>query len=76
MKLKKFGGAVLEILAELVLTLVFFGLGILVTHLFGADAPIDTIESDLLVLIGIGACAAVFTAIFIIVKLIKRAKRG
>lgn len=72
----KIGEAVLEIIVELVLSLVFLVLGVLVAGLFGADSPIDTVDGDLLVLIGIGACTAVFAVIFIAVKLIKRAKRG
>lgn len=71
-KKRKFLEALLEIVGEVVLTLVFGGIGLLILGLFGVKSPLESLDGDLLVLIGIGAFAVIAAIVILIVKLIKR----
>jgi hypothetical protein len=72
-KLKEnFGDAVLDI----VLTLIFFVAGAGLIALFGIEIDYETMDFDLIVLIGLGALAAVGAVIAAVVVLIKRSRRG
>lgn len=69
-------GCLGEALAEIVLTVIFAGVGALIFKMFGIELDSETIDGDLLVLAGIGALAAlivVFALIrFAVSKLKKR----
>ena len=75
----RIGEALLEILVELLMTLIFFGIGALILYLFGVNLDAPSLDGDLIVLLGIVAFAAVFGAIFALVAYIKKIftkKRG
>lgn len=75
----RIGEALLEILVELLMTLIFFGIGALILYLFGVNLDAPNLDGDLIVLLGIVAFAAVFGAIFALVAYIKKIftkKRG
>lgn len=69
------GEALAEIVVELVLTGVMFGIGALVFKLFGLDIDAEHLDGDLTVLVGIGALAAlalIFALVWYIARSIKR----
>jgi hypothetical protein len=66
--------AVLEILAELLLTVLFLGLGFLIIRLFGVEAELENMDPDLIVLIGVAPFLVLF-AVYVCVKLIKGKKK-
>lgn len=75
----RFGEALLEIVVELLMTLIFFGIGALILSLFGVNWDAPDLDGDLIVLLGIVAFAVVFGAIFALVAYIKKIfakKRG
>lgn len=65
---------VFEIFLELILTLVFLGIGALVLILFGADFNFLEIDPELVTLIGFGAVLVLFVLVYIIVRLVKKVK--
>ncbi|MBR6680113.1 MAG: hypothetical protein IKL59_02510 [Clostridia bacterium] len=69
---KKIGEALLEALGELVLMLIFFGIGILIMGLFGVELDSSGLDDELIILIGIIACAVIFAIIWIAVQWIKK----
>ena len=72
----KFREAVFEIVCELVLTLVCFGFGALILHLFGVDGKaLFEIDPDIVALVGIGIFLAIFIASYFLVQLIKKRKK-
>lgn len=71
---KRIGGAVCEIVGELLLTLIFFGVGALVIALVFDSSKIEKIDSDLTVLIGVAVFLLLFAAVVAIVKIVKRLK--
>lgn len=73
------GEALLEILLELLMTLIFFGIGALILYLFGVNLDALNLDGDLVILLGIVAFAAIFGAMFALVAYIKKIftkKRG
>ena len=62
-----------EALLEIVLSLVFFGIGALIIGAFGFEIDAPDIDFDLIVLIGIVALAVIFGIVFALVKLYKKA---
>ena len=66
----KWGEALADIALELVLTLALFGIGCLVFSALGIE--IDSIDSDLAVLVGILVVALTVACVAIIVHIIKR----
>lgn len=72
---RRFREALLEALGELVLTLVFFGIGALVLNLFGIDISFAEADPDLIALLGILAAVACFGLVYLAVSLIKKRKR-
>ena len=73
---KKIGEALLEALGELVLMLIFFGIGILIIRLFGIEFDSSVLDDDLIILIGIIACAVVFAIVWILVQWLKKIIKG
>ncbi len=72
----KFREVVLEIICELGLTLVCFGIGALMLHLFGVNAEVfENIDSELVVLVGIAALLIIFVAVYFLVQLFKKKQR-
>ena len=71
----RFREIMLEIICELALTLVCFGLGALILHLFGVDGKsLLNMDSDLVVLVGVGIILAIFVAVYFLVQFIKKRK--
>jgi hypothetical protein len=70
----KWGGALADIALELVLTLALFGIGCLVFSALGIE--IDSIDSDLAVLVGILVVALTLACVAIIVHIIKRKSKN
>ena len=73
---KKIGEALLEALGELVLMLIFFGIGILIVRLFGVELDSSGLDDDLIILIGIIAFVVIFAIIWIMVQWIKKIIRN
>ncbi|MBR4033051.1 MAG: hypothetical protein IKJ07_10025 [Clostridia bacterium] len=72
---KQIGFALLEILGEILITLVFFGIGALIINAFGVKLDSPNIDDDLIVLLGIVAFLLIFGAIYgirIFVKWVKK----
>lgn len=67
--------AIGEIIAEIILTLVFFGIGTLVMKLFGIELDGESTDGDLLILVGIGAIAAVIGLFVLAAWLVRRVTR-
>ena len=63
--------ALLEGLCELALTLICFGIGALLLHLFGVDITSTDIDFDLIILIGVGIFLALFIGAYFLVQWIK-----
>lgn len=71
-----FREVILEIACELALTLVCFGLGALILHLFGVDGrSLLDMDSDLVVLVGVGVILVIFVASYFLVQFIKKRKK-
>ena len=66
------GKAILEVLAELVLTFVCAGIGLLVVRLLGVKADLLYMDSDLLILIGVAALALCFGVAWALIHWIKK----
>ncbi len=73
---KKNIGALLEGLGELVLTLLWFGMGVFIFSLFGVDFESLNIDFDLIVLLGLVVFFVVFGIICAFVQWIKKIFRG
>ena len=73
---KKLKEAFFEGLLEIVLTLVFFGIGALIVSAFGVDLNSPNIDSDLIVLLGIIVPIVVFGLICTLVQWLKRITKG
>lgn len=60
--------ALLEGLCELALSLICFGIGALLLHLFGVDITSTDIDFDLIILIGVGIFLALFIGAYFLVQ--------
>ena len=67
---------ILEIVGEIVLTLIFFGIGALIVRAFGVGFDSSVLDDDLIILIGIIACAVVFAIVWILVQWLKKIIKG
>ena len=65
-----------DAILELILTLILFAVGAGLIAFFGIEIDYETMDSDLIVLIGFGALAAVGALIAAVVVLIKRSRKG
>ena len=71
----RFREIMLEIICELALTLVCFRLGALILRLFGVNGKsLLNMDSDLVVLVGVGIILAIFVAVYFLVQFIKKRK--
>ena len=73
---KRIAEGLLEGLAELVLTLIFFGVGAYIVSLFGVDFNSPDVDHDLLVLLGIAALAVIVVIVYVLVRWIKKMIRN
>lgn len=64
--------ALFDCLLELVLTVIFFGIGALMIHLFGVKLDSPNLDFELIVLIGILTPVALFGVIDAAVKTIRK----
>lgn len=64
--------ALSEALLEIIITLIFFGIGALVLGAFGHNA--ERLDFDTIILIGIGAIALITALVFLIFKLVRGKK--
>ena len=74
-KRRRIREGLLEALAELVMTLIFGGIGFLILHLFGVDLSFQDSDPDLIVLVGVGVFFAVLIAAYAAWKLILKIKK-
>ena len=70
---KKIGEALLEGLAEIVLMLIFFGIGALIFRLFGVNLDSSNLDFELVILFGMLAIVVVTVVIFVAFILIRPA---
>lgn len=64
-----------EIVGELVIYLIFFGLGALVMGWFGVDIDADNVDGDLLCLVGIGVFAVLGGVVWV-AEILKKKKKA
>lgn len=69
---KHIGWALLEGLGELVLTLIFLGIGIFVFGLFGVDFESPNIDYDLIILLGVVVFFVIFGTVCALVQWFKK----
>ena len=69
---KKFKEAFFEGLLEIVLTLIFFGIGALVVSALGVELDSPNIDFDLIVLLGIIVLVVVFGLVYALVQWLKK----
>ena len=69
---KKLKEAVFEGLIEIVLTLIFFGIGALMIGAFGVPLDSPNVDFDMIILIGIVAPAVVFGIVCALVRWLKK----
>ena len=73
---KKPKEALLEGLLEIVLTLIFFGIGALIVSVFGVELDSPNFDFDLIVLLGIIVSVVVFGLVYALVQWLKKKIRG
>ena len=69
---KKFKEAFFEGLLEIVLTLIFFGIGALVVSAFGVELDSPNIDFDLIILLGIIVPVVVFGLVCTLIQWLKK----
>ncbi len=69
---KKFTEAFFEVLLEIILTLIFFGIGAFIISLFGVNPDSPNIDGDLIVLLGIVVPVVIFGAVYALVQWFKK----
>ena len=65
----------LDGLLEIILSLIFGAIGVLIISLLGIDLDASSIDLDLLILIGLVAFLAVFGITYVVIHLIKKKKK-
>ena len=73
---KKIYEGLLEALVEIVLTLIFFGIGALIIGLFGVELDSLDTDGDLIVLIGIIVPIVIFGIVYALVRFFKKTFGG
>ena len=66
----RLGEGAIELVLEIVITAVFFGVGALILWLFGVNIDFESADLDLIVLVGVAVFFAVFAVVAVIVKAI------
>ena len=69
---KKNGAVLLEGLAEIVLTLICFGIGAFIVSLFGVNLESPNIDGDLIILLGIVVLVVIFGTVHTLVQWFKK----
>ena len=69
---KKLKEAFFELAFEIVFTLLFFGIGALIINAFGIELDAQSIDFDLIVLLGIVALIIVFGAVYALIQRFKK----
>ena len=69
---KKIGAVLLEGLAEIVLTLICFGIGAFIVSLFGVNLDSPNIDGDLIILLGIVVLVVIFGTVHTLVQWFKK----
>ena len=69
---KKIGAVLLEGLAEIVLTLICFGIGAFIVSLFGVNLDSPNIDGDLIILLGIVVPVVIFGTVHTLVQWFKK----
>ena len=69
---KKNGAVLLEGLAEIVLTLICFGIGAFIVSLFGVNLESPNIDGDLIILLGIVVLVVIFGTVHTLVQWSKK----
>ncbi len=69
---KKIGAVLLEVLAEIVLTLICFVIGAFIVSLFGVSLDSPNIDGDLIILLGIVVSVVIFEAVCALVQWFKK----
>ena len=64
-----------EILCELILTLIFFGIGMFIFSLIGVNWDSPDIDGDLVVLVGVVAFFAIIGISFSLIQWIKKKRK-
>ena len=72
----KFKEAFFEGLLEIVLTLIFFGIGALIVSAFGIELDSPNIDFDLIILLGIVVPFAIFGIVCSLVQWLKKIIKG
>ena len=65
-----------EVIAEILLSLLFFGIGAVVLSVFGIDTDAEWLDGDLMMLIGIFAIAIPAAAIFAVVHTVRKRRKN
>ena len=73
---KKLSEGLLEAILEIVLTLIFFGIGALIISMFGVELDSLDTDSDLIVLLGIVALVVLFGIVYALARFFKKAFGG
>lgn len=71
-KLKRIFLAVLEELAEVVVTFIFLGVGLLLLKAFGVNIDADTFDWEVAVLVGSGIILGTFILVCVLAHFIKK----
>ena len=69
---KKIGAVLLEGLAEIVLTLICFGIGAFIVSLFGVNLDSPNIDGDLIILLGIVVPVVILGIVHALVQCFKK----
>ena len=72
---RKFLDALLEILGELVIAVIFCAIGAGIMILLGKAEMLETVDSELLVLLGALAVLAGFGVLFTVIAIVRKIKR-
>ena len=72
---RKFGSALLEFLGELVVGVIFLAIGVGIMTLLGNPAALETVDSDLLILLGALAVLAAFGVLFTVIAILRKIKQ-
>ena len=73
---KQLKEAFLEGILEIVLTLIFFGIGALIVSAFGIELDSVSIDSDWIILLGIIVLLVIFGLVFALIQWLKKIIRG
>ena len=73
---KKVKEAVFDVLLEIVLTVICFGIGALIIGAFGFRVDAPNIDFDLIILLGMVALVVVFGIVFVLFQWLKKIING